>query len=524
MNRLRTRGITGAAAVVAVVGIVMLGLSGCFTAFVPGTSASSPAPTSKPQPTTTGTSAEQFYAQSVEWSADGCASGFECATVRAPMNWDKPEAGEIELALIRHKAGGKALGSLLVNPGGPGASGYDFVAKSLDYAVDSTLKSNYDIVGFDPRGVGRSTAVACYDDAEMDDYLYSLPKNRDVGSSAWIAEMSANAKAYGQACLDNTGPFLQYVTTVQAAKDLDLLRAVLGDKKLNYLGYSYGTFLGATYANLFPDNVGRLVLDGAIDPSASNFEVSKTQAVGFEDALRAFLTDCIDNNGNCAFSGSVDGAMDTVKELLAAVEASPLRSSDGRELGASTLVTAIILPLYSANNWDYLNQMFADVMAGNADYAFYFADQYNGRDENGHYIDNSTDAFMAYNCRDYQFDADPAHMAEEAKQIEQASPVFGTYMSYGDIGCANWPFTDGAPRQAIHAEGAAPIMVVGTTGDPATPYEWAEALASQLDSGFLVTYEGEGHTAYNKGSDCVNKAVDDFLVNGTVPDEDPMCS
>lgn len=520
MNRIRTRSLGAAALATALI----VSLSGCFTAFIPDDTPTSSAPTSKPRPTTTGTSADEFYNQDVEWTTDDCPSDFDCATVRAPMNWDEPEAGEIELALVRHKASGDPIGSLLMNPGGPGASGYDFVADSLDYAVDAELKQNFDIVGFDPRGVGRSTAVSCYDAAEMDEYLYGLPKNRDVGSDAWIDEMTQSSTDFGKACLDNTGEVLEYITTVQAAKDLDLLRAVLGDDELYYLGYSYGTFLGATYAGLFPDKVGRLVLDGAIDPSTSNFEVSKTQAAGFEDALRAFLKDCIDSNGDCAFSGSVDAAMNTVKELLDSVEASPLQSSDGRMLGASTLVTGIILPLYSPDNWDYLNMMFADVMAGSADYAFFFADQYNGRDEDGNYIDNSTEAFMAYNCRDYQYDADPTRMADEAEELAEAAPVFGAYMSYGDIGCANWPFPDGAPREEIHAEGAAPIMVVGTTGDPATPYEWAESLADQLDSGFLVTYEGEGHTAYNKGSDCVNKAVDDYLVNGTVLDADPMCS
>lgn len=521
MKNTRTRRLAMAVLAAAVV----VPLSGCFTAFIPPKDGDADGGhTSKPQPTTTGTSADEFYAQELDWSSDDCPSGFECATARAPMNWDDPEAGEIELALIRKEAKGDPIGSLLVNPGGPGGSGYDFVAESLDYAVDTELKDNFDIVGFDPRGVGRSTAVTCYDDEQMDEYLYGLPKNTDVGSDEWIDEMTTSATDFGQACLDNTGPMLEFVNTVQSAKDLDLLRAVLGDDELYYLGYSYGTFLGATYAKLFPDKVGRLVLDGALDPSVSNFEVSKTQAVGFEDALSAFLEDCIDNNSECAFTGSVDDARETVIDLLDSVDKSPITGDDGRMLGSSTLLTAIIMPLYSPNSWDYLNQMFADVMKGNSDYAFFFADQYNGRTESGKYKDNQTEAFMAYNCLDYTYDDDPESMAKEAKEIEKAAPVFGKFMTYGDIGCANWPFTDGADREEIHAEGADPIMVVGTTGDPATPYEWAESLAEQLDSGFLVTYEGEGHTAYNKGSQCVNDVVDEYLIKGTVPDDDPQCS
>ncbi|MCW4458568.1 alpha/beta hydrolase [Microbacterium sp. MPKO10] len=510
-------------AVVAFAAALVVPLSGCFTAFIPpkeDTSSSTP----KPQPTTTGTSADEFYAQDVEWSNDACPSGFECATVRAPMNWDDPEAGEIELALIRSKAQGDPIGSLLVNPGGPGGSGFDFVKDSLDYAVDADLKKNFDIVGFDPRGVGRSTAVSCYEPEQMDEYLYGLPENSDVGSDAWIDEMTTSATEFGEACLDNTGPLLEFITTVQAAKDLDLLRAVLGDDELYYLGYSYGTFLGATYAELFPDKVGRLVLDGAIDPSKSNFEVSKAQAKGFEGALSAFLKDCIDNNSECAFSGSVDKAKETISELIESVGESPLRGPDGRMLGSSTLTTAIILPLYSPNSWEYLNVMLADVMDGDATNAFYFADQYNGRNEDGTYQDNSTEAFMAYNCRDYPYDDDPATMEKQAKEIAEAAPVFGPSLGYGDISCANWPFTDSAERNEIHAEGADPIMVVGTTGDPATPYEWAENLAEQLESGQLVTYEGEGHTAYNKGSQCVNDVVDEYLITGIMPDDDPKCS
>lgn len=504
-------------ALVAFATALVLPLSGCFTAFIPQDNADS---TSKPSPTTKGTSLEEFYGQKVSW--DDCEDDMECATIRAPMNWDKPEDGDIELSLIRQQAtGGKAIGSLLVNPGGPGGSGYNFVKDSIDYAVSEDLQDNYDVVGFDPRGVGRSTPVKCYDAEEMDSYLYDLPKN-ERGTDEWIDEVAQASKEFGEACLENTGEVLEFINTVSAARDLDLMRELLGDKKLNYLGYSYGTFLGATFAELYPDKVGRLVLDGAIDPSASNFEVSKTQSAGFENALKAFLEDCIENNSDCAFSGTADKGLKTIADLLDSVDKSPLKGSDGRMVGSGTLLTAIIYPLYSADAWDYLNTMLVDVMHGDADSALSFADGYNGR-EDGEYLDNSSEAFTAYNCLDYTYDDDPAKMAEQADELKEAAPVMGKFMSYGDIGCANWPFTDGAERKEIHAEGAAPIMVVGTTNDPATPYVWAEALADQLESGFLVTYNGEGHTGYNKGSSCVDGTVDDFFLDGTVPDDDPDC-
>jgi pimeloyl-ACP methyl ester carboxylesterase len=312
------------------------------------------------------------------------------------------------------------------------------------------------------------------------------------------------------------------VDTESAARDLDLLRAILGDEQLNYLGYSYGTFLGATYADLYPDRVGRLVLDGAIDPSASDAEVTEAQAVGFEQALRAYLEDCLTGT-ECPFDGTVDDGMAEVSRLLGSVDASPMRATDGRMVGADTLLTAIIYPLYSAESWPYLSQMFESVMFGEADVALAFADGYYGRNEDGTYRDNSTESFRAINCLDYTYQADVAVMHEKAAAIAEAAPTIGPYFGYGDLGCVNWPVRSDRDRAEIHAAGAAPILVVGTTGDPATPYEWAVALADQLDSGVLVSYEGEGHTAYNKSNACVSDAVEGFLIDGTVSDGDPMC-
>jgi hypothetical protein len=269
---------------------------------------------------------------------------------------------------------------------------------------------------------------------------------------------------------------------------------------------------------------GGLVLAGGIDPSSSIYEVNETQAIGFESALAAYLDDCIGAR-DCPFAGSTKEGMSTIAALLASVEATPIKNSDGRMLGSNTLLTAIIYPLYipAGGGWPVLSEMLASVMNGDAEYAFSFADAYNGRDEDGAYADNSAEAFAAYNCRDYTYDADPARMAAEAAQLAAAAPVIGPYFGYGDIGCSNWPYPDGAERDEIRAEGAAPILVLGTTNDPATPYIWAEALAGQLESGVLVTYEGEGHTAYNKSNSCVNDAVDNFLIDGTVPATDPMC-
>lgn len=483
------------------------------------------APAAQPSPTSTPTGEEvapelqPFYSQVLEW--ESCEDGMQCATATAPLDWDDPAAGETELALVRHTATGERLGSLLVNPGGPGGSGFDFVASSLDYAVGEPLQERYDVVGFDPRGVGRSSAVSCYEPAQMDEYLYGLA-GAPRGSDAWVQELRDARTAFGAACEAGTGELLANVDTVSAARDLDLLRAILGDERLNYLGFSYGTFLGATFAELYPEHVGRLVLDGALDPAASESDVTTAQAVGFEQALRAYLDDCLTGE-ECPFSGTADDAMAEISELLASVDASPLRGTDGRQVGADTLITAIIYPLYSAQSWPYLTELFTSVQFGEADLALQLADGYNGRNPDGTYLDNSTEAFSAINCLDYEYQSDVAVMREKAAAVAAAAPVIGPYFGYGDLSCIDWPVPSEAERAPIHAEGADPILVVGTTGDPATPYEWAVSLADQLDSGVLVSYDGEGHTAYNKSNQCVADAVERYLIDGVVPESDPRC-
>ncbi|MHB1234202.1 MAG: alpha/beta hydrolase [Microbacteriaceae bacterium] len=492
----------------------LLGLTGC-AAVVPV----QPSVTSVPRPEKVAAGLQPFYGQVLHWTA--CRKTFQCATAQAPMDWTHPATASIRLALIRKPASGTRLGSLLVNPGGPGASGYDFIANNLDYAVDSTLRQHYDIVGFDPRGVGRSSAVSCYTrPAEMDTFLYGIPVS-PFGTPQYVNELNGQAAAFAQACLKNTGPLLGFVDTVSAARDLDLLRAILGDKKLNYLGYSYGTYLGATYAGLFPQNTGRLVLDGAVDPTVSDFEVLKAQAVGFESALHAYLKDCL-TRSSCPFRGTVDQASAAIGRLMTQVSQHPIRATDGRLLGSSTLFYAIILPLYSKSEWKYLDTLFASVGAGSADYAFRLADSYNDRKPGGGYASNSTEAFIAINCLDYRPVTDFQTLQSQAAILTAAAPIMGKAMSFSPS-CSGWPFPAARAHVAITAAGSAPILVVGTTNDPATPYAWAQNLAKQLQNGHLLTFHGEGHTAYNKSNSCVNTAVDAFFVTGTVPVRDPQC-
>ena len=525
MNTTRPRRSLARRALVALAGvaIAVTTLSGCLYAAIPPETAATPAPSRQPDLDGIPAGVESFYTQSLDWTpCSGTDAGsYDCTTVTAPLDWSDPGAGSLELAVIRRDAtNGDAIGSLLTNPGGPGASGYDLIAQSASFAVGTALSDVYDVIGFDPRGVGRSTAVRCFDAKAMDAYLFDIPTD-PRGSDGWTAELTHRNKDFVAACEQNSGGILPFITTDNAARDMDLLRGVLGDAKLNYLGYSYGTFLGATYAKLFPERVGRLVLDGAIDPSVSGLDVGTTQAVGFESALRAYMADCLAGRG-CPFTGSVDDAMADLGALLASVDKTPLKATDGRMLGADSLMTGIIAALYSQDSWSYLTQALSDALSGDPDMAFLLADFYYNRTD-GTYGDNSTEAFRAYNCMDYPLDTSQADQDAATARIEQQAPTIAPYWQGVDV-CEVWPYPPTGVRERITADGAAPIVVVGTTNDPATPYEWSVSLAAQLSSGVLVTREGEGHTGYNKGNACVDTAVEAYLVSGAVPQDGLTCT
>ena len=518
MSIISRRARRGFTAVVALVAASAL-LTGCLYALIPDDAAT---PRESVAPDLSGVPTEllPYYEQELSWGACDDAPGFECTSVTAPLDWSDPDAGDLSLAVIRHQAAdGAPLGSLLTNPGGPGASGVDLIRDSLGFAVGDELSDAYDVIGFDPRGVGASTAVTCLDAEAMDAYLYDIAPG-ERGSAEWEEALTEGNEEFAAACEENSDGILPYITTEASARDMDLLRAVLGDDTLNYLGYSYGTFLGATYAKLFPERVGRLVLDGAVDPSISGLDVSTTQALGFESALRAYMGYCLAGD-DCPFRGSVDDAMVDLGVLLASVDRVPLTGSDGRELGADSLMTAIVAALYSQDSWPYLTIALTETLEGLPDTAFFLADFYNGR-ELGEYLDNSTEAFRAYNCMDYPADELESDVAEAEELIAAEAPTIAPYWS-GPDPCDVWPYAPTGVRETIRAEGAAPILVIGTTNDPATPYEWSVSLADQLDSGVLITRVGEGHTGFNKGSACVDDAVVAYFLDGTVPADDLTC-
>jgi pimeloyl-ACP methyl ester carboxylesterase len=305
---------------------------------------------------------------------------------------------------------------------------------------------------------------------------------------------------------------------------MDVLRAVVGESKLNFLGYSYGSFLGTTYATLFPDRVGRFVLDGAIDPTVSDDEQTLFQIEAFEAALTAFLESC-QTFEECPFSGDVAADVVRIQQLLLSIEQRPLATASGRELTIWAAVTGLIMTLYSDRYWPALATAFNDALNGSGDQFLSLADFYNDRNQDGSYQTNLIAANYAISCLDESASKSIFTIEAQNARLLEAAPVLGRYWQFGGLRCASWPFPEIAKPADYRATGAPTILVIGTTGDPATPYSQAQALANEiLDDGFLMTYNGEGHTIYGQEVKCINQVVDEFFLTGELPATDPNCS
>ncbi|MFK5635763.1 alpha/beta hydrolase [Ornithinimicrobium sp. LYQ103] len=462
---------------------------------------------------------EDFYSQTLAWTE--CEIAFECATLSVPIDYTDPSAASIELALLRSPAPGDARGSLVVNPGGPGVSGVDY-AMAAPAVVPEEILSAFDVVGFDPRGVARSAPITCYTDQQLDDYLGADPSPDDAAEED---EADARLQDFAEACDDNAGELLGHVSTVEAAKDMDVLRAALGQEQLTYLGASYGTLLGATYASLFPERVGRFVLDGAVDPGLSELEMGLGQATGFERATRAYVEDCV-AVGGCPLGDDVDTAMLRIPAFLEELDADPLpvQGDVVDELTEGWGVLGIVMAMYAQDYWPILTQALEQAEQGDGTLLMFLANTYVTRSADGDYRGNLMQAISAVNCLDRPGDTGGEDLDSDAVQrrFEEVSPTWGRYLA-GEGACQYWPVEAVERVDDYAAEGAAPILVIGTTRDPATPHEWAVALAETLDSGVLISYDGDGHTAYGRSNECVDDAVDAYLLEGTVPEDDRTC-
>ena len=463
----------------------------------------------------------EYYEQVAEFTE--CGTRLFCADIDVPMNWSDPTSEAISIATVFRLADSDPRGFILFNPGGPGASGYDWVKDSAEFLGTDDLRSDWNLLGFDPRGVGKSSAVECLSDSEYDEFLYGV-SGFEISSEEDIAVARSATEDFANKCLENTGALLEFVDTVSAAKDMDVLRAVLGESKLNFLGYSYGSFLGTTYATLFPDRVGRFVLDGAIDPTVSDDEQTLFQLEAFESALTAFLENC-DRYEDCPFSGNVSADLLSVQKLLASIEKKPLTTSSGRELTIWAAVTGLIMTLYSDRYWPELSLAFSEALSGSGDHFLLLADLYNDRGEDGTYQTNLIAANYAVSCLDNSASLSMFTIEAQNKKLLEAAPVLGRYWQFGGLRCGSWPFPEADKPSNYSASGAPTILVIGTTGDPATPYSQAKALANDiLENGFLMTYNGEGHTIYGNQVKCIDQVVDKFFLTGELPATDPNCS
>ncbi|MET9178147.1 alpha/beta hydrolase [Kitasatospora aureofaciens] len=487
---------------------------------VPGaTSAVTPL---EPLPTAATAALAPYYAQRPTWQP--CDGGFECTTFRVPMDYDRPGDGDLTLSAARAAveaagSGDPRVGSLLLNPGGPGGSAIEYL-EAVARTYDRAVRARYDLVGLDPRGVGRSNPVSCLSGDRMDAFTSA---DLAPGDQRAIDALVAADKEFAEGCRRQAGPVLGHLSTVEAARDMDVLRALLGDERLNFVGKSYGTFLGATYAGLFPSRVGRVVLDGAMDPALDSVTGNRTQAGGFETAWAAFAKDCAKRE-DCPFGRTEQQVGEQLTAMLAAVHANPLRSSDhGRRLTGSQATTGVVQALYAEFLWPELRTALSDAKAGDGTGLLKLSDAYYGREADGSYP-NMMFANAAVNCLDLPAPfRSPEDVQRAVPDFERASPHFGRDIAWMALTCAYWPVRATGAAHTIRAAGAAPIVVVGTTRDPATPYDWARSLAGQLESGRLLTYDGDGHTAYGRRSTCVDGAVNRFLLTGEASEQGKRC-
>lgn len=477
---------------------------------------------------------EDFYLQKVSWQTCEDDKDYQCATVQAPLDYDKPEDKRIELALKKLPASsGKPIGSLLVNPGGPGGSGVEYVSEKETFSKD--LRKSYDIIGFDPRGIGKSTPLTCLSPKEITDVAEAVRQGADPqdveGSEAPEEESAQTATESGsdlaQTCEQNSAEgLLDNMDTASVARDMDMLRALAGDAKLNYFGASYGTYLGARYAELFPGNVGRMVLDSAQDPSLQQAQLRIEQAAALERALGAYIESCQAGFG-CPLPGDFAEGKAKLKEFIDRADREPIPVGEtGQSLSGQEIVSGVGQLLYDDRTWPTLNEALSKAMTDNDATALAELTDQRDPDEDPETtakgIANQT-ADRAVDCQDYPVRGDQATWDAEAARIKEIAPIMGEGLAYQDAFCQGWGHHSGHEPGKIKASGAAPILVLGVTGDPSTPYEWAQALAAQLESGRLVTVTGNGHGAYQRLGDCVNDAVDTYLLRGEAPDKDITC-
>lgn len=445
----------------------------------------------------------------------------QCGKITVPIDYANPDGPTAQLAMVRFPATGQKIGSLLINPGGPGESGIEAAVSLID-TMPPSVRQRFDLVGFDPRGVGASTpALWCNSDADND----RLRADPQVDySPEGVARIEQQTKEFVQRCVDKMGnDFLENVGTANVAKDLDALRAAVGDEKLNYLGYSYGTRIGAAYAEAFPDKVRAMILDGAVDPNADPIQADIDQAEAFQKAFNDYAADCA-KSPECPLGDDPAKAVAVYKSLVDPLVAKPMPTRDPRGLSYSDAIVGTIMALYSPNLWRHLTRGLKEMTNGRGDTMLALADMYMRRDPKGHYT-NATDARVSVNCVDQPPITDRDKVIEEDRRLREVAP----FMSYGEFTghaplstCAFWPVQPTGKPHVASAPGLPPILVISTTGDPATPYQAGVDLAKQL-GGALLTFNGTQHTVAFQGQQCVDDFASAYLIDLKLPPEGATC-
>ena len=465
---------------------------------------------------------EKFYKQKLGWVPCKDDAKMQCADVKVPLDYKKPGGKGITVAMAKLPAkGGKPIGSLFINPGGPGESGIDMVSRA-DKTFSKDVMDKYDIIGFDPRGVGSSTPIDCIDEREMAEVLDS---DFDMETEAGRKARKAQARQIAKGCKEKSGELLAHVGTESAARDMDVLRGLVGDEKLNYIGLSYGTQLGGMYADLFPKKVGRMVLDGAANPQQSFLPSTYTQMLSFEKSFERYAERCV-KAGNCPLGSSVDAAKKKMRALLDQARVKPFKTSDpNRPLNRSMLHSTVISLLYEDRTWSVFNQAFDQLIRQNDGSLFLkIFDATSSREGDGN-KGNRAEAYWAINCADYAQESEADYL-KYAKKLKREAPAIGAFSAQDTVAfymCAELPHHPKSNPGPYRAKGSAPIVVIGTRHDPATPYHWAQALHKTLENSVLLTWEGDGHLAYRRAGSCIQSPVDKYLLTGEVPKDGLVC-
>lgn len=432
-----------------------------------------------------------------------------------PINYQDASLGTLNLALLKLPAKNQSqrIGVLMANPGGPGASAIDFV-RIWSNILSNDIRNRFDIVTFDPRGVGQSTPVECHDNIQA---LVAADPTPDTPAE-WTADENIS-KQFAQDCAAKNGKILPYVGTKNVARDMDAIRTALGEDKLTYVGYSYGTVIGSTYADMFPNRVRAFVLDGAVDTTLSFADINRTQMLGFERAYASYLDNCRQTNCSLTKHGDPEAVINGV---LQQADKAPIPAKNAdRPAGPGEALLAVFSALYSKISWPQLTRAMEDALAGDGSGLVRLTDQYLERNGDGSYP-NLLEANSAVNYVDETCPHDPLAYRQFAIDWAKDAPHFGASAASAALTCAYWPAKPD-PLTAPKAHGSAPIVVIATTNDPATPYEWGVALSNQLESAVLVTNRGEGHTVYAQGSSCIDSTVNDYLVNLKLPATGTSC-